>query len=334
MISKTGPVKRKAERKVLPKIVTSTGIKVGENYCRKCMTVLPATDFFDAVDAGFLDANGLMSICKKCIQGMYDKHFQITGSFEKTILFICKTINVKFSQDAVDSAKRHMETLLSKGKTVNPGFGIYKIKLFSVKVDKSAGQDMTFEHEAVVYLTKEVSQEETPEDMKLFWGDYFKWDDIKFLQNEYNNFKRTIKEDTYPEVTLLKEVCYKLLEIRNARIGEKSTASLVKELQELMKNLAISPNMVSEANGGKAMDYYSKWLVDIETLTPAQWLEGNGHEMFRDVVGPVEQYFQDYFARPLKNLMLTSKDFNVAEETEDSLFDELEAELLEEEDGE
>ena len=335
VLAKQPVAKKRAAKKVVVKVVTSTGERVATSYCRKCMQTLPAKDFYDAVDAGFIDANGLMSVCKSCIQGMYDKSYQVTGSFEKTILYLCKLLNVRFSQPAVDAARTHFETMQSKGKDPVIGFGIYKIKLSAVKrsMDKSSKEDMTFEYDSVVYVTKEADDEkETPDELKLFWGDYFKWDDIKFLQNEFNNFKKTVKTGTHPEVTLLREVCYKLLEVRNARMQERSTSAQVKELQELMKSLAISPNMISEAAGGDGHDRYSKWLEDIELYGPAEWLEHEAHEMFRDVVGPVEQYFQNYFVRPLQNLMLTSRDFNIVEGEEKDNFDELEAELEEGED--
>ena len=104
------------------------------------------------------------------------------------------------------------------------------------------------------------------------------------------------------------------------------------ELQELMKNLAISPNAINNSlNGGKAMDTFGLWIKDIEIEEPAEWMKGDPRgDIYRDIDN-VEEYFEKYTTRPLKNFILQSKDFNI-EEGEENIFDDDDLSLID--DGE
>jgi len=76
--------------------------------------------------------------------------------------------------------------------------------------------------------------------------------------------------------------------------------SLVKELQELMIHLAISPNAVNAANADKGLETFGLWIEDIEKEEPAQWLSTDPRgDMYRDV-GNVEEYFQKIRGKTFK----------------------------------
>lgn len=304
-------------KKIPVPIVTKTGQTVTLNYCRKCMQEKPTTEFYDCVDAGFVDANGLMSVCKDDIQKMYDELFSVNQSLEKTIHKLCTTLNVLYSNEAIDATKAHIKTLLENGKQVNAIFSIYKMKLTAVKksMSKTGLEDQTYEDVTTIYTTAEtITTKEIPipRDVMDFWGKDVKREDVEFLQNEFLQFKQTHNADTRAEVVLLKQVCYTMLDIHNARnqnpVGD--TSGLVKELQALMKSLTISPSAASAA-GGKGQEAFGLWIQDIERQEPAQWLKTDPRgSIYRDV-GNVEEYFQNYVVRPIKNFMGISKDFNI-----------------------
>lgn len=299
-------------------------------YCRKCMKTMPVSNFFQAVDAGLIDSNGYLSVCKACITRLYDEEFTLSGSIEKAIHKLCIYLNIRFSQDAVESTKAHITTQIENGNTPSPVFSTYKTKLIAgiKSMDKSIKERMIFEDTGTIFLSPIVKEGETiSEELKNFWGDNFDYKDIQYLEREYANAKMTHRADTFAEITLLKEVIYKMLEIKHAREVQRDTSKMVQALQELMKNLAISPNAVNaSANGGKALDTFGLWIQDIEKEEPAQWLKGDGkkYEMYRDVSN-VEEYFQKFLVRPLKNFITASRDFNIGldEETDDDAFTEI-----------
>lgn len=318
-------------------VTTKTGVTLETNYCRKCMQQLPAKEFYECSDAGFFDSNGLMSVCKDCIQKTYDRIFQETNSIEKTIHKLCTSLNVRYSNEAVSAAKAHINTLLEGGKTVNAIFSIYKMKLVATKnsMDKSGMEDMTYEDVGTIYTSESVNVKETPipEEIWDFWGRDIARADIEFLERNYTNFKQTHSAETYAQIVLLKEVCYTMLSIKRLRANGDDTAEPVKELQSLMKNLAISPNVANTQtqSQNKSEDTFGLWIQDIEREEPAQWLKTDPRgDMYRDV-GNVDEYFQKYIVRPLKNFITGSKDFNTEDDdnSEDEFKDITDGELEE-----
>lgn len=304
--------------KELKEITTKTGFAIKESWCRKCSKMLPASEFYECVDTGFIDTNGLMSVCKNCIQNIFDKIYDENGSIEKTIHKICTSLNIRFSNEAVSATKAHITTLQENKKNINAVFSIYKMKLTATKksMDKSGLEDMSYEDVGTVYTSDTVNLKEIPipQDVINFWGKDLKKPDIEFLEQQYANFKQTHKADSYTEVTLLKEVCFTLLDIKQARAQGDDTEKLHKTLQALMNSLAITPKSSKENDVNKGNESFGLWIQDIEQYEPAQWLKTDPRgDIYRDVAN-IEEYFQKYIVRPLKNFILSSKDFNTSED--------------------
>jgi len=290
-------------------------------WCRKCMTFLPEKEFYGSVDKKLVDSSGKFSVCKKCIIKIYDQLFAETNSIEKTIQKMCTTLNVKYSNSAMDATKAHISTLIDGGKKVNAIFSIFLMKLFATNpsMDKSVDIDLTYSDVGTIFTSDTIDTKKIPipKDLVDFWGSDVKEDDIRFLENEYIELKSTHKSDTRAEVLLLKQVCFCLLDIKRIRLAGDDTGKLVKELQDLMKNLAISPNVANAtANLNKGDESFGLWIQDIEREEPAQWLKTDPRaDPYRDVTN-VEEYFQKYIVRPLKNFITDSRDFNVDESIE------------------
>lgn len=285
-----------------------------KGYCRRCQEILPVGNFYDCTDSGFIDKNLKMSVCKNCVNEIYDELYSETKSIEKTLHKMCTSLNVKFSNEAVSATRANIDTLVENGKTARSIFGIYKSRLLSAQktMDKNALKDMTYEDVGTIYTQEEVNLPEIaiPQTVIDFWGMQFPREDIIFLEREYTNFKQTHKADTYAEIVLLKEVCYTILDIRNKRLNGDNTDKEQKTLQDLMKNLTITPNTTKDV-GSKDEQILGLWIKDIEENEPAEWLKTDPRgDMYRDV-GNVEQYFEKFLVRPLKNFILNSRDFNI-----------------------
>jgi hypothetical protein len=289
-------------------------------YCRKCMKHLSEDNFYNAYDGMLIDKNGKFSVCKKCIVDLYDYFYQQYESMEKTTHRMCQALNVRFTNDALDATKAHIQTLIDNGKNVNAIFSIYLMKLTATKksMDKGGVNDFQYEDIGTIFTEKQVDIKKIPIPQEVidFWGDDIPEEDILFLEKEYTSFKQTHSSDTRAEVVLLKQTCFNLLDIKKERLAGNNTIKLVKELQELMTKLAISPN-VAKANALNAGgDSFGQWIEDIERSEPAEWLKTNPlGNIYRDV-GDTDSYFEKYFVRPLKNFIQGSRDFNTDENEE------------------
>jgi len=308
-------------------ITTKSGRKISESWCRRCVDMRPAGDFYEAVDLGFVDKLMIMSVCKSCMQEMYDETYKETNSIEQSIHKLCTSLNIMFSNDALSATKTHIQTIIDSGKNVNAVFGIYKQKLTATKksMDKSGVDDMSYEDVGVIFTSKELNTEvQIPQHIIEFWGKDYVADEIKYLQSEYVEFTKTFSTANHTEVSLLKQVCYTLLELKNARSAGDPTDKLTKGLQDIMKSLKIAPSSKDKDDGQAGSERFGEWIRDIELYEPAQWLKTDPRgDMYRDVAN-VEEYFEKYIVRSIKNFITGSKDFNISEDENDleSLDDE------------
>lgn len=252
------PKASRTKRKKSEPFISKTGIELKEAYCRKCMKMKKPGEFFSAVDS-YLDSNGLMSLCKECISDAYVRMFQSEHTIERTMLRICRAFNIRYSEDALNATIAHLKTQ-NKLPDDASTLGIYKSRLMSTQktrmTDKDTSEDFTFVEVGPISPNAPISDEAPNKDyLEEFWGKGMTYDDYIFLESEYSNFKQTNKADTYPEIVLLKLVCYKLLQIDKSRIEKGDVpANLIKELRELMQSLAISPDKANLANSGKSME--------------------------------------------------------------------------------
>jgi len=286
------------------------------NYCRKCRKIRLNDNFGKAVDLE-LDSGGRLSFCKDCVDLMYEKILMVeNGSIQRTVLRLCKKLNIRYDERAIESAITHIQSKKSNPLKL---FGLYRAKLLVILRDSvnDTSVDLSYQYDDGVFIKKEENilsdnAFEEAKDLKKFWRIEDK-DELEFLENEFSNFKKTHKADTHAEIILLKEICYKLLDMDKDRKTGKSTDASLKQLMSVMEKSLISPNMVSAANSGENLDTFGAWIADIEKEEPAQWLENEGHELYKDVDN-IEDYFQKYFVRPLRNFILQAKDWNIDDE--------------------
>jgi hypothetical protein len=297
-------VTKQASKRPAKRIVPKEDVQT--SYCRKCMQTKDVREFYQAVDK-FLDANGYMSVCKVCCEDIYQKSYAAEKDIPSAILKTCRSLNIVYMQSAVNGV---LTSLAKNGKT-----GVFDDRVFGLYKKTIRSNDETVPKTFIEPGTS-VAQEplgDSPEyyDLKEFWGDGFSFNDYQFLEKELANFKKTHRADTHAEVVLMKEVCFKMLEISKARIEGKSVDVAVKALQEIMKSLNISPNLSSASSSGKSMETFGVFIKQIEETEPAEYYADK--ELFRDFDG-LDGYIKNYIVRALKNFVTGSKDFEIQEE--------------------
>jgi hypothetical protein len=169
-----------------------------------------------------------------------------------------------------------------------------------------------------ILVDDELSQIEIDDDLKIFWGYGFTPKDYVFLELELANWKQTHKCDNHAELTLLKEICIKILDIRNKRASNESTSKEQKELQDLMKTASVDPAKANIASAGKSHDAFGVWVKDIEQFRPAEWFEQQ--EKYVDMDG-FKPYLKNYVYRPIENFLTGIRNFFVDDDIDANLDD-------------
>jgi len=283
-------------------------------YCRKCQQIKKEADFYSATDI-LLDKNGFQSVCKSCIQELYEGFYQSENSLDRAIYLLCKTLNVIYIQSSVDAVKTYIENKTDDNKPINNVFGLYKRMLspHAKGIQTDGPENLTFQEISIPIVENNFSigTDEKNKELIKFWGDGFQSSDYEFLEDNYTKWVASHKSDTMAEITLLKEIVYKQLEIQKDRLGGRSTAAGVKQLQEIMKTASVDPSKANIAGAGKSQDTFSSFIKTIEENEPASFYEDK--ELFDDFKDQkdLDFYFQKYVLRPLKNFVTQSRDFSV-----------------------
>lgn len=277
-------------------------------------------NFYEATNPG-LDSNNFMSICKSCCNKLYDDYFAIYNNVEIALQLTCQDLDIRYSKDAIKQMKSHIESLMSKGKKADKVFGYYKSKLSSTGKTNTGMESFRYKDSDIETLNniQDFEEEDMDEDLILFWGRGFSLEDLIFLETELSSWKQTHKCDNQAEVTLLREICIKILEIRKSREKKDSTGGLQKELQDLMKTASVDPAKANAASAGKSHDAFGLWIKDIEQFKPAEWFEEQ--EKYKDMDGFI-LYIQNYIVRPIRNFITGNRDFQVNDNIDVSLDDD------------
>ena len=298
-------------RRKVKTVTSSTGVIVEKIYCRRCMTSKKPTDFFSAVDET-LDRNGYFSVCKQCCNELYDGAYRAERNLAKAILKTCRTLNLKFDENAVSATVAQLETM-NKDGTSEKVFGVYKSKLVQSSKnnfsDSNSIVDLTFHEVEGIALKAEDplenhEPEKTTEELKHFWGDEFEYDDYVWLESEYSKWN---KPNNQNEKTILKLVVLKLLAIRKKINASEDTSKLEKSLTELLTAGALSPVQANAASQGKMKDCFGDWIKDIESNEPAEWWKD--HSIYKDVDN-IAEYWKIHVLRPFLNFWGVQKDFD------------------------
>jgi hypothetical protein len=303
-------VRRKVNRK---KSEDNSNLPV-EAYCRKCMKILPSENFYKATDV-FLDQNQLMSVCKNCISDIYVKVFQNEHTIERSVLRLCRMLNIAYNENAISAAKVHLNT---KNKLPDDpsAFGVYKGKLMATQKTEVGKRDLTEQFTFVEPSSRrEISdplddeQDET-KNLKKFWGENIgDFNDYAFLEERLSVWRKSYACQNASEEFYLKEICHKELELQRSRIdGTKSVDSILKSMNDLLKNAALTPAQATAASGSKAADTIGMILKRIETTTPAEYYKDK--ELFKDFDN-LGTYISNYIKRPVLNFLTGNKNFEL-----------------------
>lgn len=285
------------------------------NYkvCRKCTLERHKSNFYPTHD-DFLDSDGLFSVCRDCCTKIFVDSYEFTGSVEKTILFMCRIFNMKYDERAIHTSKMRLQ---SDRFSFDTFFGMYKASLLAVNRESMRespeGVDLTYKDNPIVNATFEKIEDDDfvmAKEIKDFWGTDEK-EKLEFLEREYANFKKNIKETGHPGTVLLRLICLKMWDIEEARKNSGDVDGHTKHFVTLMDKMAISPHLTNASAVGKNADTFGTWIKEIEETTPAEYIQDKS--IYKDV-DDIEVYAEKYITSPLRSFVSGNREFSINDE--------------------
>lgn len=302
------------------KVLSSDASGLSSNYCRKCQRLLGETQFYKATDL-LLDTNGRMSVCKSCCDGLYNTFYGVEGALDKAVYRMCKTINVVYSEVALDKLKTHLDTSMKRGRVVNNPFGVYMSKIQS-SVNNDDLINLTFMDNIIENRKFEEGIIDTEYDIEEIdrlrkkWGNKYSVEELAYLEDKLSKWDGSHGINTYADEVSLINVCRKQLEIDTANEQPGSdTSNLVKQLSDLMKLAGVDPKETKTAVVGKSKETFSNFIRIIEETEPAEYYKDKN--LFKDF-DKLNFYFKKYVTRPLGNFLRVTRDFDVSEVEDDN----------------
>jgi len=288
-------------------------------HCRRCQKVKRSSFFFKAVDLE-IDKNGFFSICKECTDELYKKALEIEyGSVQKAVLYMCRKLNVKYDDAAIEAATKQIQ---SSNWNADKFFGVYRAKLLAVgksKFGDSTG--LEYEDNPTIIINEEYEEgnqdsfsEEDLDRLKSFWGSTFASEDISMLEGKYMRWSESHSINTESERVLLKLICIKELEIDKAIANNSSSTVLLKEFQELLKTSGLNPSSAVAAGTNKSQETWGNFVKMVEETEPAEFYKDDS--LFKDFDN-INEYWQKFVVRSIKNFITGSKDFNLESSADD-----------------
>lgn len=283
---------------------------------------------------------GYIPICKDCLYDMTTNYYNIYKDMKLSIYYMCRKIDVAFNSNIFEAAlgkglekdedipKKVFQSYITQYNSLGRKNNVFLPfddgehigEVVATTYDESVINSID-ENNIISVIKKDVNIADIDLETQIFWGFGFDPKDYVFLETEIANWKQTHKCDNQAEITLLKEICIKILEIRRLREVKKSVAKEQKELQDLMKTASVDPAKANVADGGKTLDAFGSWIKDIEQNEPAEFFEDK--KLYQDFDG-IKKYTDKYIFRPLKNLITGSRDFNIQNDVESDTQDEQE----------
>ena len=315
---------RGRKKKVSKPHISPSGKEFEKIYCRKCEEMVDHGKFFTATNP-YLDANNKMSICKDCINDMYGQIISARRSIDKTILELCRMLNVAYIPVAVSSTITQIESMRNAGRNVHAVFGLYMAK-FRQSATKE-GLPFTFQETTVVMADNLDDDYEHADYMKAKWGPAFSMEDYEWLESKYSEWQQSHPSKTMAEQEYLKLIVLKLWHNQQEIMQGKMPD--IKGFNELTKNAALSPYTAKLNDSSGNLDNFSEIVETLFSTEPEEYYDDP--EMYADWDN-IRPYMAEYMTEPLSRFVRGNQDFYDAEEDEDEFYSE-ETDLAEGSDG-
>jgi hypothetical protein len=261
-----------------------------------------------------------MSVCKQCAEEMFEKSYSANKTYEKAFMDICRKLNVRYDEEAIENVKTHIETSEKNGKLVNNVFGLYFSKISSLH---NSGMDLTF-FEPIRYSQLDLNDENTPEieQLKDFWGGDYPLEDYIYLEKRLAEWKASFACDNKAQEFYIKQACFKELELEKKRGTDLSipTDAIMKSMNELLSKAALTPAQANAASNGQNVDTVGMIIKRMEAIGPAEYYKDKG--LFKDFDNLLA-YIVNYIKRPIINVLTGNKNFQLIGNDESELEEEI-----------
>lgn len=274
--------------------------KVKDKLCTVCKRRRAYSNFVRGNDK-----DGYCIVCTDCrkkiakdVEGLR-KYCELSNrNFSTQLWNLCMELAEQQLHDKLEGLNIKQSSKKIEERAINLYFS--KMNMSGLAVDDEVDFNSIEDSQSLDYIDNSLLK---------FWGrfkDYTK-EDYEFLQENYESWLMECKSDTLAEKKLYKQICLQELEIQKLREAGKSVVKETESLQKLMDSANVKPKDINAANDPSNASVLGMIIKDIEQYRPAEYFEDK--KMYYDFDG-IKDYLTRFVFRPLKNLLLGTRDFD------------------------
>lgn len=288
-------------------------------YCRKCCKSMVVNNFYEATNL-LIDTNGYLSVCRNCVNEIYEHYFSLYGDMKTAIRCVCRDLDIRFSESALQATQSHIDRLVSRGKKGNKVFGYYKSKLGSTgKLNEGYEALRYIDSDSVENIYEcpsapaEDSKDEIASETIDYWGEGRTPWEYNFLEDEIHKMKTDFECSDYGMEMIMRDICFMNLEIEKVRMsGRGDVTKLIEARGKLMNDGNLKPVQSTGADRTEKMSlgmFIKKWederpiekrmdsemkkYIDTYMIGHLAKMEGLDNEIVRQYEKAIEEYTID-----------------------------------------
>lgn len=275
--------------------------------CCKCETPLDLHKFFYKTFSPIYTKTGYLPVCKSCVNSIAEKYVAKFGNRREAMKRVCMAFDLYYSDEIFDKVDEEDDAWVGNYiKRLN--LNQHRKKTFDNTLDegvKFAGilYDKKSRNLRDKILAEEEASHVDAEDIKK-WGAGFKPEDYAEMNRHYKLLKAANPRADGNQENYIMDCCrIKMHQLKASREGDMD---VFQKMTELYTKNYKNGNLKSAGDSAIAEDFvYGVTVEQIEQFTPAEYYKGK--ELYRDFDN-IGDYFQRMVVRPLKNILLGTKD--------------------------
>ena len=220
--------------------------------CSKCGTSYGRRKGYFSVNYGALYKGvGYLTVCKKCVDSMYNTYLHQLGSAEEAVKQMCRKLDLYWNERVFESVEKKntaqtmMTAYIAKINTSNYVGKSYDDTISETKYIPTEGVDYDPDiKDKDIYDDEDDEDIEISDEVKNFWGAGYTSKMYKQLEQRRSYWMSKYPEGTELDIgaeAIIRQICSLELDINRDRANGKSVEKSVNALNNLLGSASLKP---------------------------------------------------------------------------------------------
>ena len=277
---------------------------IEDSYCSIHRRMLPIKEFYKSPNPNH--GSGVVLYCKTCTLNIMKKNLKKYDTLESAIWATCATLDIPF----IKSVYEKLEDRVKSGeRNITNYIGVYLSLLLAMKSKTDRWESFDDTNVPMGDVKKiaeiELNREEQIKNLLMLWGEDFGIDELGFLEWKYGMYTEGMSLTEY-QASRYRDLCLCELVIHKNEEAD-SVNKAMNNKAKIAKDLGIDQFTVDKEKSDTEKIIENDIFM-MEKYEPAEYYSKK--ELYNDYMY-VEKDWKNYVLRPIRNLIMGSKDYEI-----------------------